>query len=75
MSKGQEVGTLKVYQGKKRVATAKLVAAEDQAAPSPFEWFMVHVDRLVRAVMGEPEEDQVQAFYTTPDATGLDAAA
>lgn len=75
VTKGQEVGTLKVYQGKKRVATAKLVAAEDQAAPSPFEWFMVHVDRLVRAVMGEPEEDQVQAFYTTPDATGLDAAA
>ena len=64
---GQEAGTLTYTQGGDEVASAKIVAAQSQAAPSPLEWMMVQVDRLARLVRGEPLTAETKVVNTAPD--------
>lgn len=71
---GQDAGTLAYTQDGNEVASVSLVTAESHEAPSPLEWIMVQVDRLVRRFEGKPGTAEEQVFNTAPDPLAYDAA-
>lgn len=64
---GQSVGNLVYTQDGKQVVSVPLVAAQSQEAPSPLEWILVQLDRIVRSVEGKPTTAQEQVFNEAPD--------
>ena len=78
IEKGREAGTLTYTQDGNEIASAKLVTAASQDAPSPLEWVMVQFDRLARMVQGKPATAEAQVLNTAPDPLeydGFEAAA
>lgn len=73
VSKGQELGTLKLVQGGEELASVALVAAESQRAPGPLEWLLVQFDRAVRFLTGEPGQAAMEELFEVAPATALDA--
>ena len=74
VSAGDDAGTITLTQGKHKIATVALVAAQDQAAPNPFEWLLVQLDRLARLITGRPTQAKSSVVNTVPAPTELDAA-
>lgn len=61
-----DAGTLTVLQDGEAIAEIDLIAAENVPAPSPFEWVMVQLDRLVRWVSGQPTEAAGEVLVESP---------
>lgn len=71
VSAGDDVGDLVLTQDGREVARVDLVAAEDVAAPDPLSWLLVQLDRLVRAVTGEPRTAPAETVGPAPDPLDL----
>ncbi|MDY2777432.1 MAG: D-alanyl-D-alanine carboxypeptidase [Collinsella sp.] len=73
VAKGDAAGELVIAQNGEEIATAELVAAENQAAPSGIDWLLVQFDRLVRFLTGQPGSAEQRVFVDTVDPLELDA--
>lgn len=65
---GQKLGTLTLSQDGREVGSVELVSAEDEPAPNPLQWVLVQLDRLVRAVQGQPTVAASEQLFQTPEA-------
>lgn len=68
VKKGQDAGELVLSQQGKEVARVQLVSGQNVDAPSPIEWVLVHIDRLVGMLSGKPAtaEDEVVSHPVSP---------
>ena len=71
---GEDVGDLVLTQDGEEVARVDLIAAEDVSAPDPLSWLLVQLDRLVRAVTGEPTVAPSEIVGPAPDVATLSPA-
>lgn len=73
VSKGDKAGTLCFTQNGTEIGKADLIAAEDIAEPSPFEWVMIQFDRVVRFFESKPSTAESSALNKAPNPLEYDA--
>lgn len=64
---GQDAGTITYTQDGTKVGEVKLVTANAQVSPNPFEWMMIQIDRIGRFLGNQPSAAKAEVLNEAPE--------